>query len=112
MPPLTPGVSPKSSALTMSRRVTGGSPGRRPLDHEPLDGFRDPGRHRRLRVEGPDVLETLEPDAGERLDLAADDRRREACRLDLLERRLAAEEREEREDQPAAWMQMSRRAGD
>ena len=71
MPSLTPGVRPKSSALTMSRRVTRPSPGSGSLDHEPLDGLGDPGRHRGLEIDGADVLEPLVPDPRERLDLAA-----------------------------------------
>src|SRR5206468_4035600 len=112
MPALTPGVRPKSSALTMSRRITRRSPRRGPLDRVPLDRLGDPRRHRGLEVVGPDVIEALVADARERLDLAADYRRREARRFDLRARGLRPEEREEREDQPSAGHEMPRGARD
>src|SRR5438477_1590445 len=84
----------------------------RPLDYEPLDGLGDSRRYRGLQVVDADLLEPLVPDTGERLDLASDDRRREAHRLDLRDRGLRPEEREDREDQPAARMEMARGARD
>src|SRR5215470_16100935 len=73
MPALTPGVRPKSSALTMSRRLTGASPRRGPLDREALDCLGHARRHGGLHVVGADVLEALVADTRERLGLAADD---------------------------------------
>src|SRR6185436_467552 len=112
MPALTPGVSPKSSALTMSRRVMGWSPRSGPLDHEPLDRLGDPGRHRRLQIVGADVVEALVPDPRKRLDLARDDHRYQTRGLDLPECGFHAEEGEDGEDQPAARVEMSRRPRD
>src|SRR5881628_171458 len=102
IPALTPDVRPKSSALTMSRRVIVRSLRGGALDHEPLDGHGNPGREGGFRVHRSDVLESLVPDSRERLDFAGDDRRREPRRLELRERGLQAEEREDRDDQPAA----------
>src|SRR5215470_10985198 len=67
MPALTPCVSPKSSALTMSRRLMRGSPGRGPLDHEPLDGLGHSRSQGGLQVVGADVIEALVADSGKRL---------------------------------------------
>src|SRR5262249_54277214 len=112
MPALTPGVSPKSSALTMSRRLTCGSPRRGPLDHEPLDGLGHPRRQGPLQVVSPDVLEALVADAGKGLALARHDRGCQADRFDLGQGRLGPEEAEDREDQPPARMEMARRPRD
>src|SRR5262247_1046253 len=112
MPPQTPGVRPKSSALTMSRRLTGASPRRGPLDREALDRLGHSRRQGGLQIVGADVLEALVADARERLDLAADDRRYQARRFDPGERGLRPEEREDREDQPAPRHEVPRRARD
>src|SRR5262245_17994444 len=112
MPALTPGVSPKSSALTMSRRLTGRSPRRRSLDHEPLDALGHPRRQGALEIVSPDVLEALVADAGKRLSLARHDRGHEADRFDLRQGRLGPEEVEDREDQPPARLEMTRRPRD
>src|SRR5215470_9308277 len=88
MPALTPGVRPKSSALTMSRRLTCGSPRRGSLDHESLDRLGHPCRQRRLQVVNPDVVETLVADTRKGLGLARHDRGRQTGRFDLGQGRL------------------------
>src|SRR5262249_60281248 len=112
MPALTPGVRPKSSGLTMSRRLTSASPRRGPLDREALDRLGYSRRHGGLQIVRTDVLEALVADARERLGLAADDGGSEARRFELGERGLRPEEREDREDQPAPRPAGPRRAGD
>src|SRR5215468_2013936 len=112
MPPQTPGVRPKSSALTMSRRLTGASPRRGPLDREALDRLGHSRRQGGLQIVGADVLEALVADARERLGLAADDGGGQARRFELGERGLWPEEREDREDQPASRHEVPRCAGD
>src|SRR5207253_9336592 len=63
MPTLTPRVSPRSSACTISRRT---SVPRGPLDQETLDRARRvPRGQRALGVEGADVVEPLVADPGE-----------------------------------------------
>src|SRR4030095_10453163 len=107
IPALTPGARPKSSAFTMRRRVIDRSLRQDALDHQPLDGLRLAGRDRGFGVEGADVLQTLVPDPGGRLHLAGNDRRRQPDGLELREGGLLAEEREEREDEPAARPEMA-----
>src|SRR6185369_15969642 len=75
IPPLTPGVRPKSSALTMSRRVMRASLRSARLDHEALDALGDPGRQGGFQVVGADVVEPLVGDSRKGLGLARDDRR-------------------------------------
>src|SRR4029453_8616487 len=94
---LTPGVGAKSSALTMSRRVTRPSPRQSRLDDEALDRLGDPRRHRDFQVDGADVSEPLVSDPRKRLHLTPDDRRRESGRFGLREGGLLAEEREDRD---------------
>src|SRR2546430_11803200 len=84
MPSLTPRVSPKSSAFTMSRRT---SVPRGSLDQETLDRARRVPRGQcALRVEGADVVEPLVAAPGEGLGLAGDHPPREPRRLHLRER--------------------------
>jgi len=61
---------------------------------------------------GADVIEALVADSGKRLGLARDDRGRQAGRFDLGQGRLGPEEVEDREDQPPARMEMTRRPRD
>src|SRR6266403_2697678 len=110
MTSLTPRVSPKSSAFTISRRtsVPQGS-----LDQETLDRARRvPPGQRALGVEGADVVEPLVADPGEGLGLAGDHLRREPRRLHLRERGLPAEKAEDREGEPAARLEVGAGARD
>src|SRR5213593_2642 len=86
--------------------------GARALDHDALDRRRHSRRHRRLGVEGADVIEALVADPRERLRLARDDGGREPGRLELGERGLSAKEGEDREDESAAGLEVGRRALD
>ena len=73
------------------------------LDHVALDRGGPPvGRQGGLRVERADVLDALVADAGEGLRLLAQDRGLEPRVVEPGERRLDAEEAEEREHEPAA----------
>src|SRR5262245_49550867 len=115
MPALTPGVMPKSSALTMSRRIPFSSRARSrvgPLNDEALDRRRHSGGQRSLGIELADVLEPLVSQPRERLGLARHDGGHEALALELGKGRLAAEEAEDGEDQPAAGVQMGDSATD
>src|SRR5215470_10728249 len=58
------------------------------------------------------MVEALVAQTGESLSLGGDQRRREAARLDLRERRFASEERENGKDEPAAGVQVRGRASD
>src|SRR5438445_792581 len=110
MPSLTPRVSPKSSAFTMSRRT---SVPRGSLDRETRDrGRRVPRGQCALGVEGADVVEPLVADPGKGLGLAGDHLRREPRRLHLRERGLPAEKAEDREGEPAARLEVGAGARD
>src|SRR5437773_5408632 len=102
MPALTPGVRPKSSALTIRRL---GMPDA--FDDVALDRARQPVRRkRRFTIDAPQMVEALVADAREALRLPCEHAWREPGRLELRVRRFDAEEFEDAEDEATTAFEM------